>query len=164
MQSSWKKLNKFSKQALFYSYSLIGSHSQLFPAVKHPVKINLPNVDYFSTWQFDLYDKSDGNPSEIQGTTHCRAHHWTQCTVQPNERRSLPRLSCNVHAHSAFCLVTVAVWQLFSCVNPTAIVSDRESNEGLAAHKKLPFKLKLGTQSCSIDCYTVTCIHVSKYM
>ena len=52
-------------KALFYSYSVIGSHSRLFPAIKRPAKISLPNVDYFSTWQFDLYDKSDGNPSEI---------------------------------------------------------------------------------------------------
>ena len=72
MQSSWKKY--FQNKALFYSYSMIGSHSRLFPAIKHPAKINLPNVDYFSTWQFNLYDKSDGNPSEIQGTTHCRTH------------------------------------------------------------------------------------------
>ena len=44
----------------------------------------------------------------------------------------------------------VAVWQLFSCVNLTAIVSDRESNEDLDAHEKLPFKLKLSTQSYSL--------------
>ena len=61
-----------------------------------------------------------------------------------------PRLSCNAHAHSAFCLVIVAVWQLFSSVNPTAIVSNQESNEDLDPHKKIPFKLKLSTQSCSL--------------
>ena len=57
-----------------YSYRVIGWHSRLFPAIKRPAKINLPNVDYFSTWQFDLYEKSDSNPSEIQGMTHCRVH------------------------------------------------------------------------------------------
>ena len=67
-----KKMNKinFRNKTLFYSYSMIGSHSRLFLAIKLTAKINLPKADYFSTWQFNLYDKSDGNPSEIQGMTH----------------------------------------------------------------------------------------------
>ena len=57
------------------------SPRQLLPAINSWAKIKLPTADYFSTWQFDLYNKSDGNQSEIQRTRLPKLHSLTKLIV-----------------------------------------------------------------------------------
>ena len=155
MVSSQKKMNKinFWNKVLFYSYSVIGSHSRLFLAIKLPAKINLPKVDYFSTWQFNLYDKSDGNPSEIQGMTLLDSAY---IVYMYNERRSLPRSSCNAHAQFASWS-----WLLFGSFSATLI------RWLLALIKKPPFNpTKAWIHKAAAWLHwlllLLTCLHVSK--
>ena len=85
------ELMNFGLETLLLSYGMICSPWQLLPAVQSPAKNKSLTTGWLSTWQFNLYNKSDGNQSEIQRTRlpklHCLPQHITdhvQLKVQPN--------------------------------------------------------------------------------
>ena len=60
------KLVNFESVALLSSYGMICSPRRLLPAIQSPVKNKSLTAGCLSTWQFNLYNNSDGDPSEIR--------------------------------------------------------------------------------------------------
>ena len=84
----------FGLVALLSSYGMICSPRRLLPAIQSPAKNKSLTAGCLSTWQFNLYNKSDGDLSEIQRMRLAKLHSLsfaylsiTQTTC--NWRRSL---------------------------------------------------------------------------
>ena len=91
------KLVNFGLVALLSSYGMICSPRQLLPAIQSPAKNKIPTTGCLSTWQFNLYNKSDGDQSEIQRTRLpklCSLNmDRVQLRAQPN-LAPIPQITC----------------------------------------------------------------------
>ena len=68
------KLVNFGSVALLSSYGVICSPRRLLPAIQSPAKNKSLTTGCLSTWQFNLYNNSDGHPSEIWRTRLPKLH------------------------------------------------------------------------------------------
>ena len=83
------KLVNFGLVALLLSYGVICSSRRLLPAIQSPAKNKFFTAGCLSTWQFNLYNKSDGDLSEIQRTRLPKLHSLSFAYL------SIPRTACN---------------------------------------------------------------------
>ena len=83
------KLMDFWLVALLSSYGMICSPRQRLPAIQSPVKNKFPTTGCLSTWQFNLYNKSDGDLSEIRRTRLPKLHSLSFAYL------SITRTACN---------------------------------------------------------------------
>ena len=72
--SAMLSLVNFGLETLLSSYGVICSPWQLLPAVQSPAKNKSFTTGCLSTWQFNLYNKSYGDQSEIQRTRLPKLH------------------------------------------------------------------------------------------
>ena len=77
----------------FPLYSMICSPWQLLPRIQSPVKNQSPITGCLSTWQFNLYNKSDSDLSEIQRMRVPKLHSLSFVYI------SIPRTMCNWRQH-----------------------------------------------------------------
>ena len=68
------KLVNFGLIALLSSYGMICSPRRLLPAIQSPAKNKSLTAGCLSTWQFNLYNKSDGDLSETRRTRLPKLH------------------------------------------------------------------------------------------
>ena len=68
------KLVNFGLVALLSSYGMICSPWRMLPAVQTPAKNKSLTAGCLSTWQFNLYNNSNGDSSEIQRTRLPKLH------------------------------------------------------------------------------------------
>ena len=79
------ELVNFGLEALLLSYGVICSPWRLLPAVQSPAKNKSVTTGCLSTWQFNLYNKSDGDQSEIQENETAKATQPTSAYHGPRE-------------------------------------------------------------------------------
>ena len=85
----WNWWINFGSVALLLSYGVICSTRWLLPAIQNPAKNKSPTTGCLSTWQFNLYNKSDGDRSEIQRTRLPKLHSLSFAYL------SISRTACN---------------------------------------------------------------------
>ena len=82
------KLVDFELVGLLSSYGAVCSPRQQLPAIQSPAKNKFPTTGCLSTWQFNLYNKSDGDQSELQRTRLPKLHRpitdFVQLKARPN--------------------------------------------------------------------------------
>ena len=80
------KLVDFGLVALLWSYGVICSPRWLLPAIQSPAKNKSPTTGCLSTWQFNLYNESDFDSSEIQRMRLPKLHSLSLRHVQMKAR------------------------------------------------------------------------------
>ena len=83
------KLVNFGLVALLLSYGMIYSPRRLLPAIQSSAKNKSLTASCLSTWQFNLYNKSDGDQSETRRTRLPKLHSLSFAYL------SISRTACN---------------------------------------------------------------------
>ena len=112
------KLVDFGLVSLLLSYGMICSPQRLLPAIQSPVKNKSLTSGCLSTWQFNLYNKSNDDLSEILRTglpkLHCLSFSYLNITrTMCNWRRGLIwHHPCRLHSISCYCslFTQISAW------------------------------------------------------
>ena len=96
------ELVNFGLETSLSSYGVICSPWRLLPAVQSPAKNKSLTTGCLSTWQFNLYSKSDDDQSETRlpklHSIRCLLMAHMQLKAQPNLAPTHAWLCCGLHA------------------------------------------------------------------